>query len=236
MNPIPGWAKGLRNLAIVLMGITTFFTLSSGAGTVCVALAAERFGEAMAPLVPYKWVYLLFVILTLAVGVMGVRAMVMLVRGRKGAFHFTISTLIAGILVGGIHITVSRALRSKSMPTDPVVYTTLLTLVLFLILRLPPLREKIDFEKGEQGAQTNTLAAAITLLACGILALAIPVWAGPSHTFDSTGINWANAWATFMNAFGALLCLAGLVILVDQKYRLGRFRNRIQYQIQVPLP
>lgn len=236
MGSIPGWAKGLRILAIVLMGITAFFTLASGAGTVCVALAAERFGEAMAALVPYKGVYLFFVVVTLAVGVMGVRAMVMLIRGRKGAIRFTLSTLVAGILVGGIHIIVSRALRGKSMPTDPVVYTTLLTLLLFLILRLPPLREKINFEQSEQGSPTNLIAAAITLVSCGILALTISIWAGPSHTFEPGGINWADAWATFMNILGASLCLAGVVIFLDGKYGLRQRWHRAQRQVRVTSP
>lgn len=219
MSSNSGWAKALRFLAIVLMGITAFLTLASGAGTVCVALAAERW-EAMASIAPYKWLYLLFVILTLAIGVMGVRATGMLVRGRKGAVRFSIFTLLAGIVVGGIHILVSRALRGKSMPTDPVVYITTLTLLLFLILRTPAVRQKIDFERPQSGSSTNTLAAAITLSACGVLALTIPLWAGASHTFEVGGINWANAWATLMNTLGALLCLGGFVILLAQKFAL----------------
>lgn len=219
MSSNSGWAKALRFLAIVLMGITAFLTLASGAGTVCVALAAERW-EAMAPIAPYKWLYVLFVILTLAIGVMGVRATGMLVRGRKGAVRFSIFTLLAGIVVGGIHILVSRALRGKSMPTDPVVYFTLLTLLLFLILRTPALRQKVDFERPQSGSPTNTLAAAITLSACGVLSLTIALWAGASHTFEAGGTNWANAWSTLMNTLGALLCLSGFVTLLAEKFAL----------------
>lgn len=230
MNSNPGWAKGLRILAIVLMGITAFFTLASGAGTVCVAFAAERFGDSMAPLTPYKWLYVLFVILTLAIGVMGVRATVMLVRGRAGAVRFAILTLIAGIVVGGIHIIVSRALRGKSMPTDPVVYTTLLTLLLFLILRTPALRAKVDLERPRNDSSTHTLAAAITLLACGLLALTVPLWAGASHTFEVGGINWANAWPTLMNTTGALLCLGGIALFLEMRFHLSqRLKNHPSY-------
>ncbi|RCK74685.1 MAG: hypothetical protein ANABAC_1402 [Anaerolineae bacterium] len=35
-----------------MMGITAFLTLASGSGTVYVTLAAEHFGEVMAPLIP----------------------------------------------------------------------------------------------------------------------------------------------------------------------------------------
>lgn len=235
MRSISGWIKVLRILAIALMGITAFLTLASGAGTVCVAVAAERW-ESMAPIAPYKWLYLLFVILTLAIGVMGTGATVMLVRGRKGAVRFTISTLLAGIVVGGIHILVSRALRGKSMPTDLVVYLTILTLLLFLILRTPAVRQKIDFKQPQSGSSTNTLAAAITLAACGILALTIPLWAGASHTFEAGGTNWANAWSTQMNTLGALLCLGGFVTLLEEKFCLQQRLLGIRRQRRAILP
>jgi hypothetical protein len=41
--------------------------------------------------------------------------------------------LAAGILVGGMHMAASRALRGSSMPVDLVVYTTVLTLVVFML-------------------------------------------------------------------------------------------------------
>ncbi len=213
MKQNPLWVKAFRIIAILMMGITAFLTLASGAGTVCVALAAERFGAAMAPLIPYKWLYSLFVILTLAIGVAGVRAVILLIRGRKGSYRFTLLTLIAALLIGGIHLVVSRALRGKSMPTDPVVYMTLITLVLFLILRLPSIRERVDFEHPEGDSSINTLAAALTLLACGMLTLTVGVWAGPSHTFEASEINWANAWAVSTNTLGTLLLLSGGMIL-----------------------
>lgn len=234
MQTVPSWAKGLRILAIVLMGITAFLTLASGAGTVCVALAAERW-ESMAPLAPYKWLYLTFVVLTIAVGVMGIRAVRMLLGGRKGAFRFTLLTLVSGILIGAIHILVSRALRGKSMPTDPVVYITLFTLFLFLTLRLPAVWEKIDFEQPKNGSAGDSLAAAITLAACGILTFALPSFAAPSHTFEAGGVNWANAWATGMNLLGSFLCLAAFLVLLAAKTNWRSDWERVQRQIRATL-
>jgi hypothetical protein len=72
----------LRYVAIVLMSLTAAFTVLSGVGTTCVALAAEKFGS-MSVLAPYKWLYMLFVIFTLAVGILGIRSSIMLIKGRR---------------------------------------------------------------------------------------------------------------------------------------------------------
>lgn len=112
-----------------MMGLTAVFTLLGGAGTVCVALAAERFGEKMALIAPYKWLYILFVLVTLAIGVLGVRALILVIKGRPGSYRAAMVVLIAGSVVGVIHMTASRLIRGASMPVDAVVYTTVLTLI-----------------------------------------------------------------------------------------------------------
>ena len=56
----PRPSKILRGVAVTLMDITVVVTLLAGAGTTCVAFAAEKFGS-MAGLVPYKPLYIAFV-------------------------------------------------------------------------------------------------------------------------------------------------------------------------------
>ena len=131
MSGRKGWGKLLRVIAIIFMGITAVFTLMAGIGTTCVALAAEKFSESMALITPYKWVYILFVIITTAVGVMMVRATVMIIKSKDHAYRYSMISLLAGIIIGVIHMVVSRSIRGKSMPTDGVVYFTVLTLILF---------------------------------------------------------------------------------------------------------
>jgi hypothetical protein len=48
------------------------------------------------------------------------RATVMLVRGKPNAYRDTIISLIAGIVIGVIHMLVSRNLLGSSMPVDAV--------------------------------------------------------------------------------------------------------------------
>lgn len=205
------FGKVLRIVGIVLMGITAAFTLMGGAGTTCVALAAEKFGERMAPLAPYKWLYILFVLVTLAVGVMGVRAVILLIKGRPNAYRFTITTLALGTLVGVIHMAVSRSLRGSSMPVDGVVYMTVLTLVVFLVFRIPAIWQAVNFEKPSPDQDLPRNAAAITLLFSSLLTLTVQVWAGPTHMMD--GVNYADAWHTQLTLLGWALGLLGVLLL-----------------------
>ncbi len=131
------WAKVLRVLGIIFMGITAVFTLMAGIGTTCVAFAAEKFSASMALITPYKWLYILFVIFTTAIGVMMIRATVMIIKSKDKAYRYALLTLVLGIVIGLIHIIASRMIRGKSMPTDGVVYMNILTLIIFLIFSIP---------------------------------------------------------------------------------------------------
>lgn len=212
MSDRKGWAKVLRVVGIIFMGITAVFTLMAGIGTTCVAVAAASFGASMAPIAPYQWLYVLFVLLTTAIGVMMVRATVLIIKSKPQSYRYALITLVLGIIIGVIHMLVSRALRGKSMPTDGVVYFTVITLILMAIFRIPSLWKEIDFSK-PAGKNDSRNAAAFTLLLCGAAVLTAPVWGSATHTFLPGGINWANAWPVQMNLVGSLLCLAGIGIL-----------------------
>lgn len=205
--------KTLRVVAIVLMGLTAAFTLMGGAGTVCVALAAERFGDKMALIAPYKWLYILFVLATLAIGILGVRALIFLIKGRPGAYRAAIVALLSGTIVGVIHIAASRLIRGASMPVDAVVYVTLLTLLFFLILRIPPIWKDINLEKSVKDKNLLHNAAAITLMLTGSLMITVQYWAGPTHVFD--GVNYADAWHSQLafTGWGMIVLGLGLVVL-----------------------
>ena len=208
------WAKVLRVLGIILMGITAAFTIMSGAGTTCVALAAEKFGPNMAPLAPYQWLYIIFVLVTTAIGVMGVRATVLLVKGRSNAYRYAIIALILGILVGVIHMVVSRSLRGKSMPVDAVVYITVLTLIVFLIFRIPAIWRGVNFDKTSRD-HTGAVAGGMAMMLGSIAVLTVPLWAAATHTFTPGGTNWADAWHWQLNLLGALFILGGLLFTIS---------------------
>jgi len=205
------WGKTLRFIGILLMGITALFTIAGGLGTTCVALNPTGFGESMAKLAPFQWLYVLFVIVTTVIGIMAARAVFLLAKGRPNSYRAAITALVLGIVIGIIHILTSRTLRGKSMPVDAVVYTTVLTLVIFLLFRIPGIWQGVNYTNGSSDDKTGKLSAAITLLVTGILTLSVQYWAGPTHTWDGT--NWAAVFLTTSIMLGIGQILGGMAIL-----------------------
>lgn len=219
------WGKTLRFIGILLMGITALFTIAGGLGTTCVALNPTGFGESMAKLAPFQWLYILFVIVTTAIGVMAARAVFLLAKGKPNSYRYSIIALVLGIGIGVIHMMVSRGLRGKSMPVDGVVYTTVLTLIVFLLFRIPKLWQGVDYSGGQSSDKTGPTAAAITLLVTGILTLTVQYWAGPTHTWDGT--NWAAAFLTTGIMLGLGQILGGAAMLIP--------RGRIRIKLSKPI-
>jgi hypothetical protein len=203
------WAKALRVVGIVMMALTAVFTIMGGAGTTCVAFNPGGFGGKFSGIAPYQWLYILFVVVTLAFGVMGARAVYLLIKNRRNAYRYSVIALVGGSIVGVTHVMVSRALRGGSMPVDMVTYINILTLVLFLIFRIPAIWKEIGF--GEP-VQTNTagMAGGLASIMCGATALTIQYWMGATHTIG--GVNYADAWHIPMQVIGWLLVYCGVVL------------------------
>ncbi len=202
--------KVLRWIGIVLMGLTAAFTILGGAGTTCVALAAENY-DSMVEIAPYKWLYVIFVIVTIAAGVLMARATVMLVKRKPNAYRDTIISLIAGIVMGVIHMVVSRSLRGSSMPVDAVVYTAVLTLIVFLIFKIPAIWAKVDYSQAPKG--DNEAAGGAAAIVSGLLAFTIQYLMASTHTMNG-GINYGNAFHTSMTLVGWGLVLGGISLIV----------------------
>jgi hypothetical protein len=206
------WGKTLRFIGILLMGITSLFTIAGGLGTTCVALNPTGFGESMAPLAKFQWLYIIFVIATTAIGIMAARAVFLLAKGRSNSYRYAIVALALGIVVGGIHMIVSRNLRGSSMPVDGVVYTSVLTLIVFLIIRFPPVWKGVNYYSEGSGDKSGPMAAAFTLFITGILTLTVQYWAGPTHTWG--GMNWAETFEITRILMGLSQLLGGTVLLI----------------------
>lgn len=213
-------ARLLRFLGILLMALTGGLTLLGGIGTSCVAFNPKGFGESMAKLAPMQWLYILFVLLGIALGVLGIRATIQLVKGRQGSYNNALWVLVAGIVIGFLHIYVSRMLRGKSMPVDPIVYATILTLVIFLIFKIPAIWQGVDFTKAPRNENRKAGGAAAILL--GLLTLTIQFTMGSTHTWD--GVNYANAFYLTMTVVGSLCLLLGLGLLSG--IRISRLQTR----------
>jgi hypothetical protein len=198
----------LRFIGIVLMGLTAVLILLGGIGTTCVALGAENY-EAFSSIAPYKWLYQIFVVVTILVGMLAIRATVNLVRRKNNAYRDSVIALILGLVIGGIHMIASQALRGSSIPGNYIVYVNTFTLLVFLLFRIPGLWEQVDFNR-LNGKTNGGSAAGAAMIVAGVLTLTIHLWVGPTHTMG--GINYADVWHTQLTIAGWLLILVSSVL------------------------
>ncbi|MBC8336593.1 MAG: hypothetical protein ISR59_06855 [Anaerolineales bacterium] len=201
--------KFLRFIGILFMGLTAAFTILGGVGTTCVALDATKY-EGMEAIAQFQWLYIFYVLATTAIGILGIRGTIALVRGKENAYRDALIALISGTVIGIVHILTSRSLRGSSMPVDMVVYATVITLIVFLILGLPKVKQLVDFEKSDHNGKTA--AGGMTAIVAGMLFLSVQMWAGPTHIFD--GVNLADHFHTQMMVGGGILLVVGLGLLI----------------------
>lgn len=205
------WSKVLRLVGIILMAVTAIFTMMGGAGTSCVALNPKGFGGSFSAIAPYQWLYILFVLVTLAFGVMGARGVLLLIRNRANSYRYVLIALVGGTLVGVIHMLVSRSLRGSSMPVDMVTYLNILTLVTFLVFRVPGLWQQIGYGRPVKSNPTG-MAGGLAAIVCGAICLSIQYWMGPTHTIG--GVNYADVWHITLQVIGGALIISGSALLI----------------------
>jgi len=201
--------KFLRFIGILFMGLTSALVLLSGVGTGCVAFAPDKFAvDSLAGIAGYQWLYIIYVVAFILFGIMGIRATISLVRGKENAYRDSIIVLVLSVIVGGIHMATSQALREggSSMPLDLIVYTAVLTLLIFLLFSFPKIKQMVGFEEG--GSNGKTAAGGMTAIVMGMLVSSVQMWAGPTHIFN--GVNLADAFHTQMMIGGSILFVVGL--------------------------
>jgi hypothetical protein len=199
--------KSLRIIGIILLGLTAVITLLSGIGTTCVALDAAKYE--MDGIAPFQWLYLLYVLAGVVIGVVGIWATVGLVKGKSGAYRLSLIALVLGLLTGGLHMATSRSLRGSSMPTDFIVYATILTLIVFLLFRIPGIWNIINPTR--QDDDVSGMGAGVAMIVGGIAALTVQYWAGANHTIN--GINYADVWHTQIAIVSWLAIFPGIMLL-----------------------
>ena len=102
------------------------------------------------------------------------------------------------------------------MPVDGVVYATVLTLIVFLLFRIPPVWKGVNYNGEGKDDNSGPMAAAITLLVTGILTLTVQHWAGPTHTWGGT--NWAAAFeiTRILLGLSQLLGAGALFVFIEK--------------------
>ena len=207
------FAKFLRFIGIVLMALTGGFTFLGGVGTFCAAVFPQKY-ESMAGLIPFQWLYILFMLGTIAFGIWGIGAAIKLIKGTTDSYWMSLYALITGVLVGGFHIYMSRMLRGKSMPVDAVVYTTVLTLAIFLLFKIPAIWKGVDFAKARPSDSKQAGGAAAIVV--GLFTLTVQYTMGSTHTWG--GVNYADAFNTSMTVIGMGLLVLGAGLFVSLRY------------------
>lgn len=204
----------LRIITIIFLSLTAAMTLLGAIGTTCVAFNAEQYGPKMAALVPVKPIFQLLVFVSLAAGLFGVYSIVRLARGRQNSYTHVLIFLLVGLVASAVQFYYSLTLRGSTAPNNMRLYLTGLTLVLFLLLRLPGLWHRTGFDKG--GSNTNLPpAGGIALFLCGLVTISTPVWAKSTHFIE--GSNTANVLLLPLLASGAIMMLLGGIQLTNWK-------------------
>ena len=208
----------LRIIGIVLMGLTATFNLLGGIGTVCAAFLTEQFPP-MLPLLPYRGLYQILMIATILVGLFGVWTVILLIQGRQNAYRNTVIILLVGVSLGAIHYFASLAIRGKAAPANMKFYLNALTLLYFLALRLPGIRDRVSFDRYDESLSTT--AANLTMLTSGLLVSSAALWAAPSHTFANE--NWVHVLDGQLLLTGGVLLIMGLIgiLWVRRRHREG---------------
>lgn len=187
------------------MGFTAAFDILGGIGTVCAAFFTEKYPP-LWPLLDYKWLYQIFVFVTLAFGFVGVWVTLKLIRGTKHAYRNALLVLTAGVVFGAIRVFTYLSLRGKAAPTNINWYLHILTLVVFLLFQLPDLRQREPFSNTDDHS-TSGLSAGLTALVVGIFLATSTLWLAPSHTYQM--VNWADVLRAPMSAIGACFIIGG---------------------------
>jgi hypothetical protein len=129
---------------------------------------------------------------------------------REGSYRFAIIILLVSGIVTTIHIITSRVLRGASMPNDARLYMTILTLIVFLLFRIPRLMNALEINKvGDTSNKGPGMGA--TAIITGIVTLTVQIWAGPTHTFNE--INFADVWHEQLSIVGWGLILIGIALI-----------------------
>lgn len=223
-------AKLLRFIGIVLVAVNAGLTFLSGIGTACVAFVPTNpsWVSVMGGIAKLQWLYIIYVLAGIALGIAGIRNVVLLVKGKPNAYRSTLIVLILGLIVGATHIITSRMLRGDSMPVDPIVYVSALTLVIFMLFRLPGVWSGVDFAYGK--GKDNQKAGGAAAILLGAITLTIQIMMRSTHTMG--GVNFADAFNLSMMILSTGFLLLGFGILVGVSLRKSGERLSSQTESQ----
>jgi hypothetical protein len=216
--------KAFRISAIIFMGLTAAMNVLGGAGTSCAAFSNNvGYKLAFKELLDYRWLYQGLVVTTILIGIVGIWATIKLVRGGPKVYRNVFIILIIGVVLSGIHYSASMILRGAAAPANVKFYINAFTFLLFLLLKVPGIKDKVDLTK-PIGNTEKTASVGLASIIIGVVTLSVFKWAGPTHTFN--GENWVyvfytplilTGWALILGGAGALFWAIKSIIALETR-------------------
>jgi len=204
----------LRTVAIVFFGLTAAMNILGGVGTTCAAFGFTReYRIAFYELQDFKWLYQILVVTTILIGLAGVWVTIALAQGKQKAYRNGLIVLIIGTVLAGVQFIASMALRGEATPANVKFLANGLTLLVFLVLRLPAIWKYVDFSAPESPIDGATAGGLAAIVAGGVV-LTVPSWAGSSHTYF--GENWVNVLLAPLTLGGLFLIVVGIMLISRQ--------------------
>ncbi len=213
---MPILGKILKVFGVILIGLTSIVHLMGGIGTSCVAFGAEKY-DTMTGIVPYQWLYIIFVFVTIIISLYGFKATIQFARGREKAYRDVLIALIAGLIVSTAHMFTSKILRGSSMPNDMRVYVNAFTLIIFLIMGLPGLK-KIMGTGTDSGKKSGGAGLGASLIVMGVITLTVQFWAEAAHIINQ--INFADIWHKELLIAGITMIIIGIPLIIRSIVRI----------------
>lgn len=211
-------ARILWIVAVVALGLTATMNLLGGIGTVCAAFLTEEFPP-MRVLLDHQWLYQRLMLITIGVGIAGAWVTLGLFRGGPSAYRNAVAVLVAGSVLGELHMRASLELRGQMVPANVKFYINLFTLILFLILGLPSLRQGVSFSR-PRGRTEAAGAGGLAAFVVGMAMLTVGWWVGSSHTYDGT--DWTEVLQPYLSIAGLAFAGGGLGVFVKAALALLR--------------
>lgn len=203
-------ARILWIVAVVAMGMTAAMNLFGGIGTVCAAFLTENFPP-MLVLMDHQWLYQRLMLITIGIGIAGASVTFALFRGGPNVYRNALIVLVVGTVFGELHTRASLELRGKMVPANIKFYINLFTLILFVILGLPSIRNKITFAL-PRGRTEAAAAGGMAALIVGAMMLSLPLWVGDSHSFEGT--DWTDVLQPGLSIVGLAFAAGGLGVFL----------------------
>jgi hypothetical protein len=104
----------------------------------------------------------------------------------------------------------------KAAPANVKFYTNVITLVFFLILAIPSLKEKVGLSKNGRNLDAAT-GGGLAAMVAGTAILSMKIWVGTSHVY--MGNNWVDVLAWPIYITGTVLTLGGIALLAKGAWK-----------------